>query len=115
MKKSTLKPSNRFILPLFLILLFSSCYSVRLISRDGIPEPDSSNDSPDFYKNKKVTIIDTTVRLNPVDGSFSLLEKCGTGGFYSIEYRTTLGHVLLSGITLGKVRKVKVKYVCLKQ
>lgn len=114
MKKHSLKPTTRFIAPLLLIIILSSCYSVRIISRNGTPEPDSSNDSPDFYKNKKVTVIDTVIRLKPVEGSFSLLEKCGTSGFYSIEYRTTLGHVLLSAITLGKCRKVKVKYVCLK-
>lgn len=93
----------------------NSCYSVRIISRDGIPEPDNSNDSQDFYKNKKVTVIDTVIRLGVTDNSFSLIEKCGPSGFYSVEYRTTLGHVLLSGITFGKVRKVKVKYVCLKE
>lgn len=113
MNKRTLTLTKSIFL-LLLILVLSSCYSVRIISRNGTPEPDYSNNSPDFYKNKKVTVIDTTVRLSPIDGSFSLREKCGTSGFYSIEYRTTLGHVLLSGITLGRIRKVKVKYVCLK-
>jgi len=93
----------------------SSCYSVRLVSRSGVPEPDYSNNSQDFYKNKKVDIIDTTVNLKVSQGSFELIRDCGPTGFYAFEYRVTLGHILLSGITLGRVRKVKVIYVRLKE
>lgn len=93
----------------------SSCYSVRLVSRSGVAEPDYSNDSQDFYKNKKAITIDTTIRLGLTKGSFELIRDCGPTGFYALEYRVTLGHVLLSGITLGRVRKVKVKYVRLKE
>ncbi|HMI05119.1 MAG TPA: hypothetical protein VK541_21715 [Pedobacter sp.] len=93
----------------------SSCYSVRLISRDGVAEPDYSNDSQDFYKNKKTNTIDTTIKLGITKGSFELIRDCGPTGFYALEYRVTLGHVLLSGITLGRVRKVKVIYVRLKE
>jgi hypothetical protein len=115
MKKKYTRFIKLLVVTIILSVSLSSCYSVRIISRDGIPEPDNSNDSQDFYKNKKVTVIDTVIRLGVTDNSFSLIEKCGTSGFYSVEYRTTLGHVLLSGITFGKVRKVKVKYVCLKE
>lgn len=99
----------------FLSIGLSSCYSVRIVSRDGIPEPNLSNDAQDFYKNKKVFVIDTTIHLKATDGSFSLIRNCGPSGFYAVEYRVTLGHVLLSGITLGRTRKVKVKYVRLKE
>ena len=115
MKKRYINFAKSFVVLIVLFTSLSSCYSVRIISRDGVPEPDYSNDSQDFYKNKKVTVIDTVIRLGATNDSFSLIEKCDVGGFYSIEYRTTLGHVLLSGITLGRVRKVKVKYVCIKQ
>ena len=102
---------------LFLLLLsigLSSCYSVRLVSRDGVPEPGPTNDDQDFYKNKKVFVIDTTIHLRATEGSFSLIRNCGPTGFYAVEYRVSLGHILLSGITLGRTRQVKVKYVRLK-
>ncbi len=97
------------------LILCSSCYSVRMISRDGIPEPDYTNNSQDFYRNKQVHVLDTTIRLKLAEGSFSLIRECGPTGFYSVEYRNTLGGILLSGITFGKVRKVRIKYVCLKE
>lgn len=100
---------------LFLTVGLTSCYSVRLVSRDGIPEPNLANDAQDFYKNKKVFVVDTTISLKPTEASFSLLRNCGPSGFYAVEYRVTLGHILLSGITLGRTRKVKVKYVRLKE
>jgi len=97
------------------LFLLSSCYSVRIVSRDGVPEPDPLNSSGDFYKGKKVNVIDTTVTLKLLEGEFFLIEKCSSGGFYSFEYRATFGGVLLYAITLGKKSQVKVKYVCLKQ
>ncbi|MDP2113616.1 MAG: hypothetical protein Q8K69_06125 [Bacteroidota bacterium] len=99
---------------IFLVFL-SSCYSVRIVSRDGVPEPDPINTSNDFYKGKNVNVIDTTITLKLQEGEFYLIEKCAAGGFYSFEYRVTFGGVLLNAITLGKKRQVKVKYVCLKQ
>jgi len=96
-------------------MLFSSCYSVRIVNRDGIPEPDPLNTSRDFYKGKKVRILDTVITLKPLEGEFYLIEKCASGGFYSFEYRVTLGGALLSAITFGKKRKVQIKYVCLKE
>ncbi|MXV51500.1 hypothetical protein GS399_11010 [Pedobacter sp. HMF7647] len=96
-------------------ICLSSCYSVRIISRDGVPQPDYTNNSPDFYKNKMVLVIDTTIRLKVHEGDFSLIKGCSTQGFYALEYRMTFGDVLVSGITFGKVRKVRVKYVCIKE
>ena len=98
-----------------LLVILTSCYSVRIVSRDGVPEPNPLNTSGDFYKGKNVNVIDTTITLKLQEGEFYLIEKCGARGFYSFEYRSTLGGVLLSAITLGKKRQVKVKYVCLKQ
>jgi hypothetical protein len=96
---------------LFLAAVISSCYSVRLVSRNGIPEPMLSNDAQDFYKNMRVFPVDTTIRLKPTEGSFSLIRDCGPLGFYAVEYRVSLGQALLSGITFGRVRKVQLKYV----
>ena len=104
-----------FFLAGILLIVLSSCYSVRIVSRDGVPEPSALNTSADFYKGKKMNVIDTTITLKLMEGEFFLIENCAGRGFYSFEYRATLGGVLLSAITLGKKRQVKVKYVCLKQ
>jgi hypothetical protein len=98
-----------------LIVLLSSCYSVRIVNRDGVPEPDPMNTSGDFYKGKKVHVVDTVITLKPQEGEFSLIEKCPAQGFYSLEYRATFGGVLLNAVTFGRKRQVKIKYVCLKQ
>ena len=118
MKTSTYTSKRKirsFIQAGILLIFLSSCYSVRIVSRDGVPEPNPLNTSGDFYKGKNVNVIDTTITLKLQEGEFFLIEKCAGGGFYSVEYRATLGGVLLSAITLGKKRQVKVKYVCLKQ
>jgi hypothetical protein len=110
------KSKTRSILLTAILLIFlSSCYSVRIVSRDGVPEPNPLNTSDDFYKGKKVHVRDTTVTLKLQEGEFYLIEKCAGRGFYSFEYRVTLGGVLLNAVTLGKKRQVKIKYVCLKQ
>jgi hypothetical protein len=97
------------------ILALSSCYSVRIASVNGVPEPDPSNLEAGYYRLKKVTEIDTTVNLGLLANQVIVLEDCASGGFQIVEYRVTLGAALLSGITFGKHRKVKVKYVCLKE
>jgi hypothetical protein len=98
-----------------LLLQLSSCYSVRMVNTKGIPEPDPLNTSNGFYRGKLVHELDTVISLKALQNEFTLLEKCSEGCFYSLEYRVTLGSVLLSGVTLGKKRKVKIKYVCLKE
>lgn len=97
---------------LVVMMLFSSCYSVRFVNKDGIPEPDPLNTTDGFYKGKMVHELDTTISLKLMEGDFHLIERCPSGCFYSFEYRNTLGGVLLSAITFGKRRQVKIKYVC---
>lgn len=108
---------NHFHLFVFGVLfLLSSCYSVRIVNRDTVPEPDPFNMSPDFYRGKKTNVVDTTIGLKLIEGDFHMIAKpCSSLGFHSFEYRVTLGGVLLSGITLGKGRKVKITYVCVKE
>lgn len=116
MKTTNQSKQLRSLLLIIMVMVgLSSCYSVRVVSRGGVAEPDYSNDSQDFYKNKKTHSIDTTINLKLSQGSFELIRNCGPTGFFALEYRVTLGQVLLSGITLGRVRKVKVTYVCLKE
>ncbi len=111
-------PNKHFALLLclscFVLLSLTSCYSVRIINKDGVPEPDPLNTTGNFYKGKKVYTLDTTIKLKLAEGEFHLIERCTECGFYSIEYRNTFGGVLLSAITFGKKRRVKVKYVCIK-
>lgn len=102
-------------LGLLLCLLLSSCYSVRIADKQGIPDPDITQMEKGYYRGKKVVTIDTTVNLSLLDNETMFLESCGGMGFHSVEYRVTLGYVLLSGITLGKKRKVHVRYVCIKE
>jgi hypothetical protein len=106
---------QQFLLFCLALIILSSCYSVRLVNKDGVPEPDPLNQSGNFYKGLKVHVLDTTIKLKLAEGEFHLIERCAAGGFYSFEYRVTFGGVLLSAITFGKKRKVKVKYVCLKE
>lgn len=98
-----------------LMAMLSSCYSVRIVSRDGVPQPDPLNLSADFYKGKQVVEIDTTITLKLQDGEYSLIEKCPGDGFFSVEFKSTLGGVLLNALTLGKKKRIKLKYVSLKQ
>ena len=102
------------LLATLLIVFLSSCYSVRIVNKDGIWEPDPLNTSNNFYKGKKVHVLDTTISLKLLEGEFYLIERCASGSFYSLEYRVTFGGVLLSAVTFGKKRQVKIKYVCSK-
>ena len=106
---------NLLLITGILIIFLSSCYSVRVVNRDGVPEPDPLNTSDDFYKGKKVQLLDTAITLKALEGEFFLIERCPSGSFYSFEYRATLGGVLLNAVTLGKKHQVKIKYVCSKQ
>jgi hypothetical protein len=95
--------------------LFSSCYSVRISNKQGTGEPDPINMSAGYYRGLKVNVIDTTINLKLLANEVMVLESCPEGCFHTLEYRVTLGDVLLSGITLGKKRRIHVKYVCLKE
>jgi hypothetical protein len=105
----------KFLLIAGITLLLYSCYSVRISNVKGAPEPDPMNFDDGYYRGKAVKVIDTTVNIGLLDNEVMMIETCPTGCFQTFEYRVTLGHVLLSGITFGKVRKIKVKYVCLKE
>ncbi len=103
-------------LAVLFLLFFSSCYSVRVVNKDSVPEPDPMNRSADFYRGFKVHALDTTISLKLTDEAFSrIVPSCSDKGFYCFEYRVTLGGALLSGVTFGKLRKVKIKYVCVKE
>ncbi|MEK6154112.1 hypothetical protein WIW50_12655 [Flavobacteriaceae bacterium 3-367] len=113
----------RIVLPIllfafFVLLLFQSCYSVRLRSVNGAPMPDPLSTRTDYYRDMQVVELDTTIGIDLTTKDFTLLIKetdlCPTGKLHTVEYRSTLGGVLLSGITFGRKRRVRIKYVCMK-
>lgn len=100
-------------------LMLCSCYSVRLVSSEGAPQPDPTSKRKDKYKRIQVVEIDTVIKLNVTSKSFDyrVLKKedqCDSGKLHSVEYRNTFGGLLLSAITFGRKRKMKVIYVCMK-
>jgi hypothetical protein len=99
----------------FSLLFLSSCYSVRIATVNGAPEPNPLILEDGYYRLLNVHEIDTTVKLSLLKNQVMVMESCPSGCFQVVEYRVTLGAALLSGITFGKHRKVKVKYVCLKE
>ena len=110
-------PINFLAISIFFLLL-SSCYSVRLVSIKGTPQPDPFSERDDKYENIQVVELDTIIKVNITTGSFDYLIKedklCKSGKLHSVAYRNTFGGLLLSMVTLGTRRKVKVKYVCMK-
>lgn len=99
-------------------LLLQGCYSVRLRSVEGTYEPEVPLIREDYYRGMAVTELDTIISINATTKDFTLLIKksdlCPSGKLHTVEYRNTFGALLLSAITFGRKRKVKIKYVCMK-
>jgi hypothetical protein len=104
-----------FLMLIAAILITQGCYSVRISNVNGVPEPNPANFEEGFYRGKAVISIDTTINLKLLENEVMVLETCPEGCFQTVEYRVTLGDVLFSGITFGKMRRIRVKYVCLKE
>lgn len=106
------------VLAFLVLLLFQSCYSVRLVSTVGTPEPAVPHVRDDYYRPYEVTELDTVITIGVADKDFSYLIKstdlCPSGKLHTVEYRNTFGALLLSAVTFGRKRKVKIKYVCMK-
>lgn len=104
---------------LFVLVLLQSCYSVRIRSTEGAPEPEAPLIREDYYRGMTVIELDTVITISATSKDFTYLIKksdlCPSGMLHTVEYRNTLGSVLLSGITFGRKRKVKIKYVCMKE
>lgn len=96
------------------LFLLQSCYTVTLVTKRGSGEGDPFNNEAGIFNNKKVVPIDTVIKVKLIDHQLGMFEQCPDGGFYGLEYRVTLGSVLLNAISFGTRRKVKVRYVCLK-
>lgn len=103
---------------LILMLMLSSCYSVRFGMSDGsaVNKPIPNTDDESYYINKEYYVIDTTVNLGITDADFMINDcsKC-ENGIYSVEYKVSFDYILLNLITFGSCRKVDIKYVCKKE
>jgi len=104
-----------FVWMILVLFLLPSCYSYRVVNEAGVPEPDPFNTEEGFYRHKKVHVLDTVVKLDPVEYIPMMVEEgCATEGFHSFEVKNTFGGLLLHTFTFGRKRNVKVKYVCIK-
>ncbi|WP_299228212.1 hypothetical protein [uncultured Psychroserpens sp.] len=106
----------KFFLITITLCLLTSCYTVRLRSENGAPQPDPFSDRDDYYRGMEVVEIDTVINMKLTSKDFTFLIKesdvCASGKLNMVEYRNTFGGVLLSAITFGRKRKMKIKYVC---
>ncbi|MBV1922549.1 MAG: hypothetical protein KUG68_00820, partial [Flavobacteriaceae bacterium] len=106
----------KFILLTIIICSLTSCYSVRLRNINGAPQLDPFSDRDDYYRGMAVVEKDTIIKKSFTSKDFTFLikeeEACESGKLNIIEYRTTFGGFFLNAITLGKKRKMKIKYVC---
>lgn len=102
-------------LTLILMLMISSCYSVKFGSRDSSAEDLDivNNNCQNYDSEEKVYYIDTTVS----SPSKFMMNDCGVckDGLYSVEYVVRLDYILLNMITFGTCNKVDIKYVCKKK
>jgi len=99
-------------------ILLTSCYSVRLRSVNGAMQPDPLMLREDYYRGMEVVELDTVIKIDLTSKDFTYLiketEKCKSGKLHTIEFKNTFGGSLLSVVTFGRKRKMKVKYVCMK-
>ncbi len=108
------------ILITFLILpSLQSCYSIRIRYADAVAEQSDST-SNDFYSGKKVRVFKKNVKAIPaVFNDFEIIDTAQAStrgnGYYSVEYRVSLGMVLLNIITFGAVKKANIKVVSIKK
>lgn len=117
MKKSRLT-TFKFLVLTCVFFLLQSCYSVRIKSINGSEQPNPISERADDYRNMSVVELDTVLKINATTSIPTFLIKestlCKSGQLHTVEYRNTLGSVLLSAVTLGRKRKMKIKYVCVK-
>ncbi len=108
-------PLIKLICTACLLSLFTSCYSVRIASQYSVPEPDISTNTSGYYASKKFTVIDTVIKIQAINKDFTYNIPCSNAGLYSVEYKVSFGGLLLSALTFGRHRRVKLTYVCVKE
>lgn len=108
-------PLAKLFCTICLLSSITSCYSVRLANQRGTAQSNMFTDLTGYYADKEFTVRDTVIRVDPITKDFTLNVSCPDAGLYSVECKMSLGGLLLSAITLGRHRKVKVIYVCAKE
>ncbi|WP_372756197.1 hypothetical protein [Mariniflexile sp.] len=113
-----MKNTFKIIVLIVISSLLTSCYSIRLRSINGTPQPDPISNRDDYYRNMEVVEVDTVIKIDMTSKDFTYLiketDKCKTGKLHTVEFKNTFGSSLLSMVTFGKKRKMKIKYVCMK-
>ncbi len=105
----------KFLLCFCGIIALSSCYSVRFQVEQGQWEP-ADNEREDAYAGYNVHTLDTVVTRKLTTGAhYFNISKCPSQALHTVEYRATFGGVLLNAVTFGRKKKVKIKYVCIKE
>lgn len=99
-----------------LVIAMNSCYSVRFQVEGAMWEP-SVAERNDTYAGYNVHTLDTVVtrKLTTGEHYFNIAKCPPREGLHTVEYRSTFGGVLLNAITFGRKKKVKIKYVCIKE
>ena len=100
-----------------IILIMASCYSVRFQVENGQWEPDDSDDVEPHYRGYNVKTVEKKVVFKKLTtgADYFNISDCESGALHTVEYKSTLGGILLNVITFGRARQVKVKYVCIKE
>ena len=105
------------ILCLAIMPMLQSCYTIRIRAIDAVAEP-TRNEQDNFYKDKNVRAFKQNVKNVPVVFNDAEIvdkyDKAGDG-YYSVEYKVSLGMVLLNIITFGAVKRANVKVVSIKK
>lgn len=115
MSKIMIRIGLPFLAGLICLLFLSSCYSIRIASKEGVPEPSVlGTDEVGFYADKAFTVLDTTIKLKIYENDAMFIESCDSDGLYSVEYRIRFIDLIWNALTFGTQKKVRVKYVCLK-
>ncbi len=105
----------QFLLCFCAIVVLSSCYSVRFQVEQGQWDPAENQQDPD-YAGYNVHTLDTVIKRKITTGPhYFNIPNCESQALHTVEYRTTFGGLLLNVVTFGRKKKVKIKYVCIKE
>jgi hypothetical protein len=92
---------------LLFAILSTSCYTVRV--NLGPTCQATLNDEDSFWRD--IAFTDTVVKLKPAQTP-EMTIPCPGQCVCRMEYRVGFGNVIVSAITLGFVRRVKIRYAC---
>jgi hypothetical protein len=102
---------KRSTITLFILAgMLSSCYTVRV--NLGPTCQAAVNDEDSFWRDIQFT--DTIVRMKPAQTP-NMVIPCAGQCVCRMEYKVGFGNVVVSAITLGFVRRVKIRYACCQQ